>query len=93
MGTEIAFRHNSYQDPLPAAFDGPQDWQLRWQEEVTGPFQFDIGVGNPGDDEPHWTYNGYEHYQPLIIPEPGALALLALCGLALLRPRASNRSL
>ena len=86
-GTEITFRHNNYQDPLPAAFDGPLDWQLRWQYEVTGPFQFDIGVGNPGDDDPSFApYHGYETYQPLVIvPEPGSLMVLVLAALTLRR--------
>lgn len=77
-GTEISFRHDSYQDPVPAAYDGPLDWQLRWQEEVNGPLQFDIGVGNPGDND-NWNgpFHGYEPYQPLTIPEPSGLMLLA----------------
>jgi hypothetical protein len=87
-GTEITFRHHDPLDPLPAPYDGPRDWQLRWQYEVTGPLQFDIGVGNPGDEGGVWTYHGYETYEPLVIvPEPGPLAVIALAALALLGSR------
>lgn len=87
-GTQVTFRHNNPSDPLPSAFDGPQDWSLRWQEEVTGSFQFDIGAGNPGDGPPAWPYHGYESSAPIIIPpEPSSLALLALATLAFLRSR------
>ena len=87
-GTHITFRHNNPQDPLPAAYDGPQNWQLRWQEEVNGPFQFDIGAGNPGDAGPNWPYHGYEGAAPILVPpEPASFALLLLGALGLQRFR------
>jgi hypothetical protein len=58
---------------------------------VTGPLQYDMALGNPGDAGPQWDpYHGYETFQPLIIhnlPEPGMVALTMLGGLGLLRRR------
>lgn len=90
-GTEVSFRHNDPMDPLPGAYDGPSEWQLRWQEEVTGPFQFDVGAGNPGDSSPSWPYQGEESYAPITFPpEPTSLVLLAVCALLLAGPRRST---
>jgi hypothetical protein len=52
--------------------------------------QYVMGTGNPGDADPEAPFHGYVAFSPLIIhnvPEPGALALLALGGIAALRRR------
>jgi hypothetical protein len=90
--TWISFRHLFAADPLPAAYNGPSNWSLRFNGYTVGAAgQFDIGQGNPSDNGPAWApFQGYEPYLPLIIhkvPEPGTLALLALGGLVALRRR------
>jgi hypothetical protein len=85
--TYIVFRN---EDPLPALYNGPNSWGNRFQYDINGNQQFEQGVGNGGDADPRFAYHGYETLSPLIIhnvPEPSALALMALGGLALLRRR------
>lgn len=93
--TYITFRHEEPGDVLPAAYDGPVDWLHRWQTNVTGPREYDMGLGNPGDGGAQWAYHGLETFQPLIIhnhlPEPGMFLLItaALAGVVS-RRRARN---
>ncbi len=81
-------------EPHPGPADGPNLWLKAWQTAVSGPGQFVIGQGNPGDRSADWDpYHGYETFQPLTLlvdgapAEPGTLLLLALGGLAMLRRR------
>jgi hypothetical protein len=85
--TYIVFRQ---EDPLPTVYNGPNAWGNRFQYDINGPQQFEQGAGNGGDADPRFAYHGYESLQPLIIhnvPEPSALALLALGGFAAMRRR------
>jgi hypothetical protein len=92
--TFIAFH---VEDPLPGLSEGPSGWGSRWQytnQVARNQWLLNEGgvaaVGNPGDADPRWAFHGYETLNPLIIhnlPEPSALALLALGGLAMLRRR------
>jgi hypothetical protein len=86
--TFIAFR---MLDPLPAVYNGPNQWLNRFgYQTINGGQQFETAGGNPGDDRPQDTYHGYETLAPLVIhnvPEPSALALLALGGFAAMRRR------
>lgn len=92
--THVVFNVDDHAQYLPALYLGTQAWVHRWQyPSIEGPRQFELGTGNPGDADPRFWYHGYETLQPLIIhqvPEPGALALLALGALVLLRRRAPN---
>jgi hypothetical protein len=96
--TYIAFRVGA---ALPAVNEAASAWGSRWQydtQNARNQYLFNSGPtgaanplpGNPGDAGPQWTYHGYETLNPLVIhnlPEPSALALLALGGLAMLRRR------
>lgn len=79
--------------PLPAVYNGSVQWGNRHGPDViTGAEQFEIGRGNPGFSRPG-DYPGYAASELLLpltihkVPEPSALALMMLGGLALLRRR------
>jgi hypothetical protein len=90
IDTLIAFRAGA---ALPAVYQGAAGWTSRFGfETINGGGQFEIGLGNPGQDRPQDVppSEGYETLAPLVIhnvPEPGALALVVLGGLASLRRR------
>jgi hypothetical protein len=77
--------------PSPSVRQGTSPWTHRWQTPINGHSQFKIGQGNSGDLAADWNpYHNYETFQPLTLiqtPEPSALVLLALGGLAILRRR------
>jgi hypothetical protein len=79
------------EDPLPALYNGPATWGNKFGYTVeNGRNQFLHGQGSPGDADPRYVYHGYETMEPLIIhqiPEPSAIALMVLGGLAALRRR------
>ena len=86
--TYITFRHRFPNAILPVAYNGLSDWTHQFQGTVTGPNQFRLGLGNPGDAGPQWDpYHGYETFQPLIIhnvPEPSSMLLLLVsCAIGL----------
>lgn len=76
--TYITIRHHFAGDPLPDATqdildgDGNLEWIFRWQDDVAGPVEFDLGLGNPGDSGPQWTIHGLEIFDPLIIHSVGS---------------------
>jgi hypothetical protein len=86
---------NAWQFPYPQVADGVASWTFMWQTPLVTNRQYTLGsgalYGNPGDANAFWNpYHDYETFSPLIlhqIPEPSALALLALGGLAMLRRR------
>jgi hypothetical protein len=89
--TLIAFRSGA---ALPALYvNAGTTWTNRNRAGYTttdGINQYVMGTGNPGDADPEAPFHGYVAFTPLIIhnvPEPGALALLALGGIAALRRR------
>jgi len=92
--TFIAFRVGA---ALPALGQAASGWGNRFgytNQIARNQFLFNDGTiagglpGNPGDQRPQDLFHGYETLNPLVIhnvPEPSALALLALGGLAMLR--------
>jgi hypothetical protein len=86
--TYIVFRNGA---ALPALSNGGAAWTNRFGYDTeVARNQFLQGQGSSGDAGPQYAYHGYETFEPLIIhniPEPSALALLALGGFAALRRR------
>lgn len=93
--TFITFRHRFPGAILPVAYNGVLDWDHKFQGTVTGPNEFRLGLGNPGDAGPQWDpYHGLETFQPLIIhnvPEPGTLSWVGLGYLGMLTRRRARR--